>query len=467
MLALLGVASPGARGSGGTSAEHGRVLSAVADPPLSTEHWVLEDSSTDARECPAGRRGATEEECLVAVREAASSGGLQVAGFKSVNDGAAGVVPAGCSYSLHTKTAMFNTNAAGGYGAGNYQLACLAASNDDGSLGDGASLDAPTEPLLAIIVSTQRSASTDAAEVIGSHPCGASFNELLFDAKVPSGYDKYERSRGLDAYLNLTGSALRHSHWLEDALQARELVCEQRPSEIKARCGERCVVALKMHLTRTTEDRDPYAIELLTDKRVAVVVLERGGTDNYCSIEAAQNTDYWGHNPGQHASSQGGEELAATAKAECLAAQDDDGTTAQTPRAVKYPVAALEPGVNAAGETNAQHWAAVVSRRFEVVRDEMRSARRPWLELPFATYVADASAASGLILDHVRLARPEAGGGDADTCWVPWCKRSVLPEAASQPEDFRSRDHALGPRPLSEAECMMQLDRYLLLATCH
>ena len=124
MLALLGVASPGARGSGGTSAEHGRVLSAVADPPLPTEHWVLEDTSKVKRKCSAGRRGATEEECLVAVREAASGGGLEVAGFKSVNDGAAGVVPAGCSYSVHTKTAMFNTNAAGGDGAGSYRLAC-------------------------------------------------------------------------------------------------------------------------------------------------------------------------------------------------------------------------------------------------------------------------------------------------------------------------------------------------------
>ena len=128
MLALLGVASPGARGSGGTSAEHGRVLSAVADPPLSTEHWVLEDSSTDARECPAGRRGATEEECLAAVREAASRDGLpEVTGFKSVNDGAAGVVPTGCSYSLFTKMATFNMHAAGGYGAGSYyRLACRA-----------------------------------------------------------------------------------------------------------------------------------------------------------------------------------------------------------------------------------------------------------------------------------------------------------------------------------------------------
>ena len=127
MLTLLGVASsPGALGSGGLPAEHGRVLSAVADPALPTEHWVLEDSPKDAQECSAGRRGATEFECLAAVREAARSGGLEVAGFKSVNDGAAGVVPAGCSYSVHTKYAMFNTDAAGGVGQGNYQLVCRA-----------------------------------------------------------------------------------------------------------------------------------------------------------------------------------------------------------------------------------------------------------------------------------------------------------------------------------------------------
>ena len=127
MLTLLGVACPGARGGNGSPTEQpGRALSAVADPPLPTEHWVLEDSSKGAQGCSAGRRGATEEECLAAVREAASSDGLEVAGFKSVNEGAAGVVPAGCSYSLHTKAAMFNTNAAGGDGAGSYRLVCLA-----------------------------------------------------------------------------------------------------------------------------------------------------------------------------------------------------------------------------------------------------------------------------------------------------------------------------------------------------
>ena len=122
MLPLLGVASS-ARGSGGTSGAHGRILSAVAEPALLNEHWLLEDGS--AHRCPAGRRGATEEECLAAVREAASREGLDVeVELKSVNVGAAGFVPIGCSYSSHTKTAMFNTNPDGGDRAGSYRLAC-------------------------------------------------------------------------------------------------------------------------------------------------------------------------------------------------------------------------------------------------------------------------------------------------------------------------------------------------------
>lgn len=128
-MLLLGTAYHGLlQRSDGAPAEPGRVLSTATDPPFPTEHWVLEDK--DIRACSAGRRGAAEEECLAAVREAASRDGQEVAGFKSVNDGAAGVVPAGCSYSLHTKTAMFNANAAGGSGVGSYRLACLAPPDD-------------------------------------------------------------------------------------------------------------------------------------------------------------------------------------------------------------------------------------------------------------------------------------------------------------------------------------------------
>ena len=100
-----------------------RVLSADAAPDAG---WLLEAAAPGTRlQCSAGRRGATEEECLAAVREAASREGLDVeVELKSVNVGAAGFVPIGCSYSSHTKTAMFNTNPDGGDRAGSYRLAC-------------------------------------------------------------------------------------------------------------------------------------------------------------------------------------------------------------------------------------------------------------------------------------------------------------------------------------------------------
>jgi hypothetical protein len=42
-------------------------------------------------------------------------------------------------------------------------------------------------PKLVLIVSTTRGASTSAAEAVASHPCAASFNELLVHAHVPTG----------------------------------------------------------------------------------------------------------------------------------------------------------------------------------------------------------------------------------------------------------------------------------------
>ena len=137
MVALLGLPFTDVRRGHGAPGKHEHALLAADATPNPAEHWVLEDSSREARYCSAGRRGAAEDECLAAVREAASRDGLEVTGLKVVNDGEAGIVPAGCSYSLHTIKAMFNTNAAGRYLASkapaparpeptNYRLACLA-----------------------------------------------------------------------------------------------------------------------------------------------------------------------------------------------------------------------------------------------------------------------------------------------------------------------------------------------------
>ena len=133
---LLAVAIPAVRRGHGAPSEHDRTL-AVDGTRLDEQRWVLESArqanSTGAPECLSGERRAAEDQCLAAAQEAADTDGLEVAGFKTVSDGATGVVPAGCSYSLHTKTAMFNTDAAGkafkSDGPGNknnYLLACCA-----------------------------------------------------------------------------------------------------------------------------------------------------------------------------------------------------------------------------------------------------------------------------------------------------------------------------------------------------
>ena len=131
MLALLGVAVPAIRRSHGAPREHGRTL-AVDGTRLDEQRWILETArqahSTGAPECLSGERRAAEDQCLAAAQEAAYTDGLEVAGFKTVNDGATGVVPAGCSYSLNSKMAVFNSDPAGADRGGNYLLACLAPS---------------------------------------------------------------------------------------------------------------------------------------------------------------------------------------------------------------------------------------------------------------------------------------------------------------------------------------------------
>ena len=98
MLAVLVGVPLGIRAAPGRPNRHDLVL-AAGDTPLHAEHWVFEDRSTSARECTEGRRAATQDECHKAVQEAAAREGLEVVGFKQVEDGAGLGVPDGCSYS--------------------------------------------------------------------------------------------------------------------------------------------------------------------------------------------------------------------------------------------------------------------------------------------------------------------------------------------------------------------------------
>ena len=78
------------------------------DVPRTPLGWTL-----NVNGCPAGQQNAAASECLAAAREAAQPSGLEVLGFKTVNDGPAAHVPPGCSYNRARKTAIFNSNPAG------------------------------------------------------------------------------------------------------------------------------------------------------------------------------------------------------------------------------------------------------------------------------------------------------------------------------------------------------------------
>ena len=268
---------------------------------------------------------------------------------------------------------------------------------------------------LVVLASTQRGGSTEVAEIVGMHPCGASFNELLVSGHFPAGYPKYKHLEGgIPEALNqqvggvswwarsaIVGPHLQHRRWLDDALRVRDLFCSSRPQPVKDHCGNECVVALKMHLNKDISDaRDEPWIKLITSPDVGVVVAQRGGVENYCSIAAAEEAKFWGHNPAQ-----------------CEAASD------QCARA-----AALKHQCNANNSTAANKWSAEIDLRFDVARQELGRAGQLWLDVPFEQFVAEGGGAPRSVLalrvlDHLGLGDPEVWG----TCGLPWCANYSWP----------------------------------------
>ena len=159
-MMLLAAAVPAVRRGHGAPSEHDRTL-AVDGTRLDEQRWVLESArqahSTGAPECLSGGRRAAEDQCLAAAQEAAYTDGLEVAGFKTVSDGATGVVPSGCSYSLNSKMAVFNSDPAGANRVGNYRLICLAPPGEMLSSaaphGESPSSAAPGLPSIALLFS--------------------------------------------------------------------------------------------------------------------------------------------------------------------------------------------------------------------------------------------------------------------------------------------------------------------------
>ena len=133
---------------------------------------------------------------------------------------------------------------------------------------------------------------------------------------------------------------------------------------------------------------------------VAVVVAQRGGVENYCSIAAAKDSWFWGHSPAQ-----------------CEEEADNCAKAAR-----------FKEKCTAENSTKANEWAAEVELRFDVARQELSHAGQLWLDVPFEQFVAEGGgeARSELavrILDHLDLGEPEVW----DTCGLLWCANYSWP----------------------------------------
>ena len=266
--------------------------------------------------------------------------------------------------------------------------------------------------VIVLIVSTQRGASTELAELVGNHPCGASFNELLQHAHFPSGYDKYDhkcvRAEYHEGVVNaslptwawqmqctyrqfLNVSSLRKSHWLDDAREVRARFCASRPAQVATVCGDTCVVSLKMHLNNYVERvSDPDWVRLVTARDVRAVVVQRNASENYCSIRRAIASHDWGHVPAAH----------------------------------KHPYNASNTPCNLSSD-KARDFVATVPKRFDATRAALAAAGRPFLELPFPEYIANTSRAAARVYAFSGLRQPPPKWQGA--CCLPWCKRCNWP----------------------------------------
>ena len=253
---------------------------------------------------------------------------------------------------------------------------------------------------IVLIVSTRRGASTELAELIGNHPCGASFNELLQHSHFPAGY-KYVNAgwkmRGYKDFLNV--SSLRKSSWLDDARHVRARFCRSRPATVVNVCGDTCTVSLKMHLdTFVTTVADPDWLRLVTAKDVRAVVVQRDALENYCSIRKSTATHDWGHTPAAH--------------------MDNVGKQASWKLTSKCDLSSQA----------ARHFGATVPARFNATRTALAAAGRPFMELPFSQYIANSSRAGARVLAFCGLRQPPSSWQGA--CCLPWCKTCDWPVAS-------------------------------------
>ena len=249
-----------------------------------------------------------------------------------------------------------------------------------------------------VVASSPRSASTSVAEEIADHKCSISFNEVLSgrpgDLFHPQGMPGralgciYPRGQPCDL---LPGCGpmwwqRRNGNRVVTTLKAmRARYCARVAPQVREQCGGKCVVALKLFRDHIHPAGDPalgghHLESLFSYEGTRVVVVERDPNDEECSYNYSRASGQW------HATNKQIESQWKRGHCHELASPQFTQTSA--------------------------NWYSLVRSTLKNVSKKAR-----YLELPFATFVADVPAA------RKRL-RALAGLPDTSEFDQPACRKT-------------------------------------------
>lgn len=244
-------------------------------------------------------------------------------------------------------------------------------------------------PHFVLVISTRRGASTEAAEHIGSHPCSTSWNELISHSQFPSGYAKYKQSGNYEKYIGVDHLLpIANVSALNAVSALRQSFCNGRPPAVRDKCGDACVIALKIHV----DESYPLAamVALLKSPNTSSVFVVRNATESFCSIRWARSENgSFAHTPNAHA-------IHGDERPPCI--RTDENSVEMT--AFEHKVAS----------------------QLAFGRNTLRDSGHYWFELPFTSFVSDPTRSTNILWSSFGLAVPPRNSEWEKTCPYDYCE---------------------------------------------
>lgn len=155
----------------------------------------------------------------------------------------------------------------------------------------GVFFDKPSQPDYIIVSARQRSGSSTLSSSLGGHPCTLNGNEIWSDNA------SQDILRG-HTYTSLSNQEIRKNpHAFLSEIHDDICHMARNNGYIDSSCSK-CTVVVKMfdihHLS------EEGIIDLMSDKDISFVVLERDVQKEYCSLQLAHEKGDWGTTPSDH-----------------------------------------------------------------------------------------------------------------------------------------------------------------------